>query len=87
MERQAHLRALEDASSDKDIQAHLLIAKWIRGFVEVHLPDLLESARHMLESDGKPQDTDYPDGGSEYMLRSTNVDIDETEDKNTLFDQ
>ena len=84
MERQAHLRALEDASSDEDMRAHLLIAKWLRALVEDTLPELLEQAQSALESNGKDStDTDYQDGGTDYMLRSSEIDI-ETEE--TLAD-
>ena len=74
MERQAHLRALEDASSDEDIKAHLLIAKWLRGLVEFSLPELLEKAQFTLEGADKKSDTDYPDGGTEYMVRASKME-------------
>ena len=80
MERQAHLRALEDASSDEDIKAHLLIAKWLRGLVEFSLPELLEKAQFTLEGADKKSDTDYQDGGTEYMVRSNELEISTQED-------
>ncbi len=84
MERQAHLRALEDASSDEDMRSHLLIAKWLRALVENTLPELLEQAQSSIDSNGKDSsDTDYSDGGTDYMLRSREIDL-ETEE--TLAD-
>jgi len=84
MERQAHLRALEDASSDEDIKAHLLIAKWLRGLVEVYLPELLEKAQYTLEGPKEGQNTDHEDGGTDYMIRSSNLESEEIEQENTV---
>ena len=74
MERQAHLRALEDSSSNEDIQAHLLIAKWIRRLVEVTLPEILEISQNTLDANGKDPDQGYADGGTDYMMKSTEID-------------
>ena len=72
MERQEHLRALEDASSDEEMRAHLQIAKWLRAFVEDTIPALLEQGAHILDSNGKDPDAEeYTDGGTEYMEGSS----------------
>ena len=85
MERQAHLRALEDASSDEDIKAHLLIAKWLRGLVEFSLPELLEKAQYTLEGADKPSDTDYSEFTFEVIRTGCHVRCHSTHRRCRMF--
>ncbi len=68
MEREHHLRALEDSSNAEEMNHHLTIARWLRDFLEVTKEGIIDAANAPAE------EPEREDSGSDYIMGSDEID-------------